>query len=374
MAKKYEVQNVLTKEYLEEEFIRKRRTQRDIARQHNCSEGHLSNILRDFGLRRPKSHRFMGDGQKYGSFTPLETAGQDEHGHTLVLAKCDCGSVSTELLCNLTTGNKTSCGCKRRATGVDNPGFRGFGEIPYRLWKSWMLGAEERGLSFEITMEYAWGLFLEQDRRCALTGEELVFASRLGDQKETTASLDRIRSGEGYAEGNVRWVTKFINMLRCNFSDEKLVYWAGKIADFHGDKKESTPVADRVFIAGPTRDGDLENNLTEADRVYVRLLQCGFAPYAPQRGTLCKTAACVHGVTLSAARQSTPGVTSRQWAANENAWLAACQFVIRLRGPSEEADAWVEFANARGIKVFHSVDELLAFRSADRVRARYEKD
>ena len=358
---------VLTKEYLEEEFVRKKRKQRDIAREHGCSEGHLSHLLNLYGLRQPKSHRFVGDQKKYGALEPLEVVGKDEHGHSLVLALCDCGNRTVELLYQLTTGCKSSCGCQSRKRGVDNPYFRGVGEIPYRLWKSWQKGASDRGYAFDITMEYAWGLFLEQERRCSLTGVELVFAARMVNQRETTASLDRIDSNEGYREGNVRWCHKFINVWRTNYSDEQIIYWAGKLWEHHQRTVGAPlPTAERVFVAGPVWEGDPVENLRAADEATLRLIRAGYAAYAPQRAVLVGTAVRVNGVASATARPVVPDTTPRQWWANEEAWLATCGYVLRLPGISAETDRWLEMASARRIRVFGSLDELLTHRSPDR--------
>jgi hypothetical protein len=63
-------------------------------------------------------------------------------------------------------------------------------------------------------MKYAWKRFLQQDRKCALTGLPLTINySRLtGDPH--TASLDRIDSSKGYVRGNIQWIHKDVNMMK----------------------------------------------------------------------------------------------------------------------------------------------------------------
>lgn len=72
-----------------------------------------------------------------------------------------------------------------------------------------------RKLDFTLTIEDAWEGFLAQDRRCALTGWPLVMG--------VDASIDRIRSSEGYVAGNVQWLHKEINALKSNRRDTDLV-------------------------------------------------------------------------------------------------------------------------------------------------------
>jgi very-short-patch-repair endonuclease len=53
-------------------------------------------------------------GKKYGNVTVLEKTNEKKHNRPLYLCKCDCG---TDFLCTistLTSGDKKSCGCKRK--------------------------------------------------------------------------------------------------------------------------------------------------------------------------------------------------------------------------------------------------------------------
>ena len=68
-------------------------------------------------------------------------------------------------------------------------------------------------------------LFLKQNRKCALTGQSIFFAktTREHDSKQTTASLDRIDSNNGYIEGNVQWVHKKLNMMKQAMPDQEFI-------------------------------------------------------------------------------------------------------------------------------------------------------
>ncbi len=232
MPVKTGVTKLLTEEFLRSEFIDKKRTQRSIANELDCSESVVSVALKNLGLRRPKSHRFVG--KKYGMLQTIEVVGADEHGHSLVLCECDCGKTSVELLYQLTTECKGTCGCSSRMIGKDHPLFRGHEELPGRLFRCWQKGAELRGFSFEVTIEYVWQLFVQQERRCALTGLPLCFSRKTAQQKLTTASLDRIDSGLGYIEGNLRWVHKVVNIMRRNMTDDVFLYWCRSVVNFLG--------------------------------------------------------------------------------------------------------------------------------------------
>jgi len=80
-----------------------------------------------------------------------------------------------------------------------------------------------------ITIEYAWDIFISQERRCALSGLELAFP-KVSKDKNWTASLDRIDSSKGYVEGNVQWVHKDVNIMKNKFDNQYFINMCKKIA------------------------------------------------------------------------------------------------------------------------------------------------
>ena len=100
--------------------------------------------------------------------------------------------------------------------------WKGHGEISGRYWHTTYVKAIERELKFEISIEYAWDLFLKQNRRCALTGVLLEFRNSNYKRKKVmlVASLDRIDSSKGYSIGNVQWIHKDINKMKQSFSQD----------------------------------------------------------------------------------------------------------------------------------------------------------
>lgn len=165
--------------------------------------------------------------EKRGLLTIIKDSGKRSYnGHVLWETKCECGNIKY-----LTKDNflrNKSCGCKK--TESQSKSLRqklnrgGFGEIYATHWNGLIKNAKSRNLEFTISAEYAWNLFLSQNRKCFLTGIELMFAKKCWS-KETTASLDRIDSTKGYIEGNVQWVHKNINMMKQEYSVEKFLDW-----------------------------------------------------------------------------------------------------------------------------------------------------
>ena len=86
-------------------------------------------------------------------------------------------------------------------------------------------GADLRNIEYSLTTEYLWKLFLEQNKKCKLSGIDICFppSGNVEHRSLMTASLDRIDSSKGYIEGNVQWVHKHINLMKNVFSNEYFI-------------------------------------------------------------------------------------------------------------------------------------------------------
>jgi hypothetical protein len=137
--------------------------------------------------------------------------------------KCECGNIKIVSRISLITFHTNSCGCLHSKQGNENKGWRGSGEISGAIWSHIKRHANTRNLSFNVTIEEAWQLFLKQNRRCALTGQELKFNSDKKTTKNRTASLDRIDSNKGYEIENIQWVHKDINQMKSALENNKFI-------------------------------------------------------------------------------------------------------------------------------------------------------
>ena len=179
-------------------------------------------------------------GQKFGllEVVAMEQAAKTESGRRsglyYAVCNCSCGTTGHPVIpAALKRGATTSCGCRRDQyicnTGERNSQFKGFKEIRAHFWRGYVVGAAARGLTFDLTMKYAWSLFENQGRCCALSGVPLVFGA--GKNIRTTASLDRLDNSKGYVEGNVQWVHKIVNIMRNTLSVEDFLSWCRKVVD-----------------------------------------------------------------------------------------------------------------------------------------------
>lgn len=157
-------------------------------------------------------------GKKFGKLTVISHHSR----HKGYNCKCDCGNLAIAKSYMLKSGKHNSCGCIRFNRGVDNPTYQGIEDFSKSHY--WLLKyrARRRGMKFNLSMEYLWDLFIQQDRKCKMTSWPLKFGNYY-HKIETTASLDRINSKKGYIKGNVQWLHKDINKMKLAKSDEEFI-------------------------------------------------------------------------------------------------------------------------------------------------------
>jgi hypothetical protein len=192
-------------------------------------------------------------GEVYGKFTIIEE-GISHKNRYLVRVRCQCGYEGLRRYQHLQIGRTAMCvSCKRKEVSkVFPPPVNRkptVGQISTRFYTSMRFGAKRRGLSFELTKEFLWELFLSQDSRCAITGRaiNLSLATKAGntnkegcrvDYEKFNASLDRIDSSKGYTEGNVWWVHKDINFFKNNYSMDELYFLCEEVLNGRKELKK----------------------------------------------------------------------------------------------------------------------------------------
>lgn len=159
------------------------------------------------------------------NWTLIETFKRD--GNTKCKCRCKCGRVGTMAVYAFTSGSSRQC--KKCAN------WTGFGDISGSYWTSLIRGAIKRGLKFTVTIEYAWDIFIKQNKKCELSGLDIDFQRNRSKavKSNQTASLDRIDSTKGYEIGNIQWVHKDINNMKLNHTQEYFIDLCKKIAEKH---------------------------------------------------------------------------------------------------------------------------------------------
>lgn len=107
----------------------------------------------------------------------------------------------------------------------------------------------------------------------------------------------------------------------------------------------------KVYIAGPYSIGDRENNVRNAVVAGMSVFALGFAPYIPH---------LTHYIEQMGLGPSSDGPGGWDyWLSFDRTWVFSCDYLIRLPGESRGADLEVEWARAKGIPVYFSVDQFI---------------
>ena len=175
-------------------------------------------------------------GKKFGLLTAEKATSDRSANHNVIWScRCDCGNQvrreTSELLSKRRgkRGILKSCGCARR--GIRSLKYKGVGDLSGTKWKNITESAIRRGHACTITKEYAWKLFLRQNKKCALTGVDLTMNPSYVERGLSTASLDRIDNNKGYIKGNVQWVHEKINFMKHSMPVSELIKWCILVAD-----------------------------------------------------------------------------------------------------------------------------------------------
>lgn len=187
-----------------------------------CGRSKIHNFLASKGISRNTEQRFEAEslqrkGERVGKLTLLEYTRQDNE--PAWICSCDCGETTTVKQKYLTSNKSTkSCGCLRSMSGSKSVFWSGIGELSGAHFGRYQREALKRNLLFTISKEDAWDKFLDQDKKCSLTGIVLTMDKKYGG----SASLDRIDSSKGYVKRNIQWIHKWVNMLKSDLREEDL--------------------------------------------------------------------------------------------------------------------------------------------------------
>lgn len=167
-------------------------------------------------------------GMKFGLLTLLTSESRPAKNGTRRFwqCKCDCGNLVERRDDYLKSfpDNNFSCGCNhsmKTNLGKKSINWHGYEDISGYYVARLRVGAKKRKIEFNITIQEMWDVFIKQDKRCALTGIELMLKESIRTPEEMTASLDRIDSQKGYIKDNIQWVHKDVNRMKNGYTEER---------------------------------------------------------------------------------------------------------------------------------------------------------
>lgn len=124
---------------------------------------------------------------------------------------------------NVKSGNKSKC-------------WKGTKDISKTYFNNLKRGCKRqtRTLKFSLSLDYLQELLELQNYKCALSNVDLITHSTASrNSTESTISLDRIDSTQGYVEGNVQWVHKNINLMKFNLNQKNFIELCGLVWGHH---------------------------------------------------------------------------------------------------------------------------------------------
>ena len=89
--------------------------------------------------------------------------------------------------------------------------------------------AEKRGIEWKLSIDDLADLYEAQNGRCTLTGDP-IYMNNMGYHPDYDASIDRINSAFPYMPGNVQLTTKYANMMKQSYSQDKFIETCNKVA------------------------------------------------------------------------------------------------------------------------------------------------
>ncbi len=216
----------LTKDMLELLYIKERKSITSIAKIIGCSVALVSQRINSYGMKIPTRNKYIN--KTFGCLKVKSYHGQNNHHRACYLCECICGKLKVidSSALNDKRGTK-SCGCKQHPICMKT-----YGDIPLVYFEKVKIGAKSRNLELLITIEEAWNKYIEQDKKCALSGLDITFQTTYNG--DTNASLDRIDSSKGYITGNIQWVHKDVNVMKWDFDVNYFIEMCARIGKHKG--------------------------------------------------------------------------------------------------------------------------------------------
>ncbi len=235
-------------------------------------------VLKRHNISREDKLDFIG--KNFGKLTVYKRAGRDTSKKTMWECHCGCGGSRIVRTHDLLNGKYKDCGCAAKEQKVLEKELSGYGNITGGYIYRVKYGAQKRNLEYSVSTEYLWDLYLKQNKKCALSGIDITILPTDNGNGQT-ASLDRIDNSKGYIVGNVHWVHKDINIMKCDHSVQDFHYYCDRVAKTLADKtKDGILYKTSCYLAGPMEfDSDGQNWRDKASRALTDIGVKIFDPY-----------------------------------------------------------------------------------------------
>lgn len=215
------LKELLTKEFLEEHYVKQRKSIQTIADEYNIkSSNSITQYIKKYGLSRSSlkdsssilTREFLEEYYIKQNLSLKDVA---------VMAGFQRKTIVKKALKKHNIPEREHTKSKKLQNSIFNRRLHAV--IPSRYFNSIYHNAKRRNLKFEITIDDMWEQFTKQLGKCALSDMSLEFPS-FGDKATVqTASLDRINSDIGYFKDNIQWLHKDVNKMKWELDQERFI-------------------------------------------------------------------------------------------------------------------------------------------------------
>lgn len=234
MPTKKQYEHILTKEFLEKEYVQNKKTVQKISKETEISRPTVKNYLKLYDILIEERNGRILPGTKFDKLTTVYVSSKNNRCDNVWCCKCECGNERLVSTYKLKSGKTKNCGCSNYVFGKESKKWVGHEEISGSYWWSIKNGAKTRNILFNITIQQIWELFEKQNKKCYLSGLEIGFKEKTKKDFSGTASLDRKDSSVGYEIENIGWVHKDINIMKFTFSVKEFIDYCKLITEFNG--------------------------------------------------------------------------------------------------------------------------------------------
>lgn len=139
---------------------------------------------------------------------------------------CSCGNITNKHSTNLKQGVGLAC---KLCLNENLHKTTKVGKIPSRIMCGIKNRSKKLGLECNVDDNYLWNLYVIQNGKCAISGVDIKFSTRVSKPLDSTASPDRIDSNKGYIKGNIQWIHKAIQPMKMDLPQDEFIEWCRTI-------------------------------------------------------------------------------------------------------------------------------------------------
>ena len=150
--------------------------------------------------------------------------------------RCECGLETYVPLNNLMNGSSTQCSdCASKESGMKRR--KGCGDISGEMWSIIKSNVDKRNISFNLRIEEAWDRFEYQNRKCALSNDDITLSGYPYSKEKTSAVLTLINQNKSYNKTNIIWIHSDVAEMKSTMSLDKFLEIAYKVTLNSGKEK-----------------------------------------------------------------------------------------------------------------------------------------